>query len=178
MTSEQWQVIITDANLKWQPMTFPIKDMLLSEGIQDDKVAICDAYNYPILLLNSLEGSTYSNLEQAQKNLYLNKIYKEAQKVESALNKQLRTKEQNLYIELSYSHLPILQSDKQIETKISTEMINTIILLNEKLKYRAIDYDAALNTLTQIYEIPTDRAILLLSKPNTDTIVENLQPKV
>ena len=40
------------------------------------------------------------------------------------------------------------------------------------MKFGAIDYDAALNTLTQVYEISQDKAVLLLSKPKN--ITQNL----
>ena len=78
LSKEQYQVIITNANLKWQPMTFPTKDLMLFEEIEDDVRAIADNFDYPMYLLGFKEGSTYSNVGEAKKSLYQDTIIPEA----------------------------------------------------------------------------------------------------
>ena len=78
----QSPVIITDKNLKWQQMSFNVKDLMLFEGISNNVKRIAEAYNYPYELLNT-ENIAYSNKAEAKREHYqsniipLSKIYAE-----------------------------------------------------------------------------------------------------
>jgi hypothetical protein len=67
---DQYQVIITNANLKWQPMTFSTKDLMLMEELEDSTRAIADNLDYPMYLLGFKEGSTFSNVGE-QRNRFI-----------------------------------------------------------------------------------------------------------
>ena len=75
------KVIITDASVKWQPMSYSVKDLMLFEGIKSNMCSIADAYNYPFELLANDKGSTFSNRDAAMKALYQDKVIPVANKV-------------------------------------------------------------------------------------------------
>ena len=64
VTRGQLQVIISNAGLKWQSMTFPTKDLMLFEEIEDDVRQIADNYDYPMHLLGFKGGTTFSNMNE------------------------------------------------------------------------------------------------------------------
>lgn len=84
LATGQWKVIVTDADMKWQPMTMSVKDLQLFEGMQKNEQAICDVFNYPYELLSDTRGVTYANKREAEKSMYedfvipMSRIYAEA----------------------------------------------------------------------------------------------------
>lgn len=79
ITKDKFQAIITNANLRWQSMTFPTKDLLLFEEIEDDTRQIADSLDYPNFLLGFKNGSTFNNVNEAKKALYQDAIIPEAE---------------------------------------------------------------------------------------------------
>jgi len=57
----QKRKIITNSSLKWQPMTFPIKDLMLLECIESDFQTICAAYGADRDIFPSTKGATFEN---------------------------------------------------------------------------------------------------------------------
>ena len=55
------KVVITEAKLKWLPLTFNVKDLMLYEGIDKNIQLIASAFGYPYELLGVLPGSTFNS---------------------------------------------------------------------------------------------------------------------
>lgn len=147
LSKTQSQVIITNANLRWQSMTFPTKDLMLFEEIEDDVRQICDTYNYPMYLLGFKAGTTYSNMGEANKSLYQDAIIPEAEGWAEAFTNYFELDKSGLEIKVFYDHLGIFQqSEKEkadaLTAKVTANMPlleKNIITLNQFLT--AIDYD-------------------------------------
>lgn len=119
MSREQYQVIITNASLKWQPMTFPTRDLMLFEEIMDDTRQIADCYDYPMYLLGFKEGSTFSNVMEAKKSLYQDAILPESETFSSALSTFFKLPD-GIRLQATYDHLEIFQRSRKDEAIVLT----------------------------------------------------------
>jgi HK97 family phage portal protein len=74
LSERQAKIIISDADLGWQQMSFNVKDLMLFEGIRSNIERIADAFNYPFELLSNQKGTTFANRAEAIKYLYQDNI--------------------------------------------------------------------------------------------------------
>ena len=140
--SNQFQTIITDASLRWNPMTFPTKDLMLFEEIDADFEVILDFYGMDQNIFTKSQGSTFENKRQGLKDTYQNTIIPEADSFAQDLTKFLGLKNERLI--LDYSHLPVFQEDIREESVAANNMTRSVIdLLNQNL----ISEDEARNIL-------------------------------
>lgn len=58
------RIAILDAGLEFQSISMPLKDAQFVEGMKYDKTDIAMLYNIPMHMVNELERSTHSNIEQ------------------------------------------------------------------------------------------------------------------
>lgn len=123
LSSEQWQVIVTNASLKWQAMSFPTKDLMLFEEIMDDTRQIADAYDYPMYLLGFKEGSTFSNVAEAKKTLYQDAIIPESNSFAEAFTRFFELPD-GIRLAVSFDHLEIFQRSRK-------DIADAIRLLNQ-----------------------------------------------
>jgi phage portal protein BeeE len=111
LSKNQDQVIVTNAALNWQSMTYPTRELMLHEsyykGIQD----ICNAYDFPYELTPYSERKNLANVDSFDTILYQNAIIPEANAIDEQLTLQLDP--ENVKIEHDYSHLPALQPDEK-----------------------------------------------------------------
>ncbi len=70
LSARQAKVIITNASMKWQAISFNVKDLMLFEGIEKNIQRIADAMDYPYELLGTVNGVTYENKLEAKRFLY------------------------------------------------------------------------------------------------------------
>lgn len=70
----QAKIIITNASLKWQPISYNVDDLKLFDGMDQNIQFICDAFDYPYHLLSSQDGTTYENQKESRKSYYENSI--------------------------------------------------------------------------------------------------------
>ena len=110
--SDQDNIIITEANLKWQQMGVNPDRLGLFEEIEKDFDKILDAFGIPPEMFASKEGSTFENQKQAEKGLYLRTIIPEANERAAALTARLLGGTSDRVI-ADFSHLPIFQDDLQ-----------------------------------------------------------------
>ncbi|WP_430897649.1 MULTISPECIES: phage portal protein [unclassified Paraflavitalea] len=135
----QWQVILTDASLKWQQMGYPTKDLMLFEEIEDDIMRICDQYNFPSPLINSAQGPSVSNTKEFKQQVYQDAIIPEAKSLYQQLSEFFQLDQFGLVLTKDYSKLTVLQNNKKEEAESRKT-------LNEALKF---EWDAGLITLNQ-----------------------------
>ena len=74
LRAKQRKIIITDAAVKWQQMSFNVEQLKLFEGMDFNIQRISDALDYPYELLSSGKGTTYSNKQESKKLLYQDTI--------------------------------------------------------------------------------------------------------
>lgn len=152
---------ITDANMGFESASLPVKDMEFNEGIRQDKITLCDAYNFPILLLNELEGSTYSNLEIADRNLYTKKIIPIWELISKSITNEFLDVG---YVDFYTGDIEALKKDEKTEAE--TNKLNTELVINLNAT-PTMDYDTKVNTLVLLADVSEDVAKEVITPDNT-----------
>jgi len=132
LNKEQSQVIITSASLTWQSMTFPTKDLMLFEEIEDDVRQICDNYTYPMHLLGFKAGTTFSNMSEAKKSLYQDAIIPESNRFAKAITSFLNTEKYGFTVSVTYDHLEVFQQSEKDKAEAFTAKVTANMPLLEK----------------------------------------------
>lgn len=107
----QKRVILTYASLKWTPMSYPTKELLLGETIDAGKRALMDQYGMNQNIFSSITGVTYENLKNGMVMCYQDTIQPEADKFLQALGPFIGLKE-GLRLRASYEHIPVMKENK------------------------------------------------------------------
>lgn len=108
MTIGQLQYIISKTPLKWNPMSFNVRDLMTKETIRQAIDGICDRFGYPAELMSG-KNATYENRDSAEKYLYQNNIIPFSIRRMAVYTKFFDLGRYKL--NLDYSHLPVLQED-------------------------------------------------------------------
>jgi HK97 family phage portal protein len=112
LSNEQAKIIISDADLVWQQMSFNVKDLMLFEGIKQNIESISDAFNYPFELLANQKGTTFANRGEAVKYLYQDNIIPAANLYAEKFTAFFGL--QNATIDIDFSHIEYLkQAEKE-----------------------------------------------------------------
>jgi hypothetical protein len=107
------EIMITESQVNWTPMSYPTKDLMLFEELNADKMAIIDAYGMNVNLFSNEKGSTFSNVKDSVRMVYTDTIIPETQQMYDTIAHQLGLKDQGYSIKADFSHLPVLQDDEQ-----------------------------------------------------------------
>ena len=177
---DKMKLIITNSDLKWQPMSYPTKDLMLFEEIEDDINLICGAFGVARDCFPSTKGATFENQREAYKQTYQNTIQPEADWIMRILSSQFGLTQQGMKLEAEYDWLPIMKDDELKEGQaeeaeqaaISTQ-IQYVINLNDAVKQGKIGYDQAINLLVMSEEYTMDEAKLLISQQPSGTQAQN-----
>jgi hypothetical protein len=127
---KQSSVIITDASLNWTPMSYPTKDLMLFEEIDNNKRIIIDAYGLNENIFSRMQGSTYENMREGEKIAYQDTIIPEAEDYARGLSEFLGLTQKGEWLELCYDHLPILQEDEGKKAEVMTKKAAAISSLS------------------------------------------------
>lgn len=117
---EQKKVIISPTPLAWSPMSYPTKDLMLFEEIEEDFGTICAEFGMERDLFPTVKGATFENKNQAIKSTYQNTIQPEADLFMRKLSKDFGLEDAGFELVADYSYLPVMQEDKLKEEQ--TEM--------------------------------------------------------
>lgn len=115
ITGQDYQIIITDAHLKWQAMSHKTSELMLFEEIEDDINRIVDAYDWERDLLSREKGSTFTNKKEAVKYVYESSIIPESESRLSQFASELLPKE--LILKADFAHLYIFQQDEKLHAE-------------------------------------------------------------
>lgn len=107
----QMKTIITNSPLTYTPMSYPTRELMLSEQIDDNGMTILDALG---VNRNLFSGSTYENLKHGLISTHNDTIVPDADGFTQNLSKFIGVPE-GYRLVLDYSHLPYLQADKTQE---------------------------------------------------------------
>lgn len=122
MTGQEWQIIISESNLEWQPMTMSVRDLMIIELEASAVMKLCDSYGYPYRLLAQEKSASYNDVSEFRKDFYSDTIIPA-----SGSRWEQRTSallaDTGLFFKCDYSNLPALQEDKQkAATALKTQM--------------------------------------------------------
>lgn len=118
------RIIIASANLRWQPMTFNVKDLMLHEQHASCIKDICAMYGFPHRLLTISEGATYNNQTEDKQSAYTDCIIPNSTARMEQWNIGLNTLDDGVCLKQTYDHLPILQGTKLDRGRGMTAMNN------------------------------------------------------
>jgi hypothetical protein len=113
ISSDQWNIIITSAALKWYSIAQPLKDLMLPEFEEQTAKKICAIFDVPFELFPFSKDSSFGNggsRKQAFLELYQNYIIPTSKGDAKLLTKEL-CKGTGLTITMDYSDIPALQGD-------------------------------------------------------------------
>lgn len=111
------ELLITESQVNWTPMSYPTRDLMLFEELTADKLAIIDAYGMNANLFSSERGSTFSNVRDSIRMVYTDTIIPETQQMYDSMASQMGLDAQGYTIMADFSHLPVLQDDEQMKAQ-------------------------------------------------------------
>lgn len=112
LDSQNGHVAITEAALKWVPMTFDVQQLMLFEGLEDSFSQICAAYGHKRDIYPSTKGATFENQKQAEVGTYQTTMQPLGQKLLNQLAQRFQLKDKDQYLEPSWEHMPMMQEDE------------------------------------------------------------------
>lgn len=113
IVGQPFQVIITEAGLKWQQIGYPTKDLMLFEEIEDSVNQLCDVFGWPVELMSRTKGVTFDNKDQAYRSVYRDTIIPESESRMEQLTEALVPKDANLIITRDFTEVEVLQDSAQ-----------------------------------------------------------------
>lgn len=105
------EIIISENDVKWTPMSYPTKDLMLFDELKADKLAVIDAYGLNYYIFSNESGSTYSNVNYGERLAYTNTIIPESDKIYNNISEQLGLDKEGLRLKAHFDHVPVLQND-------------------------------------------------------------------
>jgi phage portal protein BeeE len=120
------ELIITEAQVDWKPMSFPTRDLMLFEEMTADKLAIIDAYGLNSNLFSSEQGSTFTNVRDSIRMVYTDTIIPETQQMYDAICQQWGLSDQGYYLEADFGHLKVLQEDEERMARVQSTKADTL----------------------------------------------------
>jgi len=140
ISDKQRKIIMTSASLKWNPMSYPTKDMMLFEEIDEDTREIIDAYGLNEALFSLGKGTTFDNQKEGEKSAYQDTIIPEGDDLAFGLSRKFGLEEKGERLEMSFDHVASLQGDQQTESSIIVNKANAIqTLINAGYSRTEID---------------------------------------
>ena len=112
---KQWNVIVTEAAIKYQQVGANMRDMMFFEEVEDDIMRICDTFTFPSALISSPRGPNVSNTKEFNQQLYNDGVIPESLSIYGQFNEMLNLNQYNLKLERDFSKLTVLQKDKKQE---------------------------------------------------------------
>lgn len=144
------EVIITESDVQWNPMSYPTKDLMLFEELTADKMAIIDAYGLNAYLFSQEKGATFTNVKEGIRMAYQDTIIPETQQMYDSIAQQIGLTEEGITLHADFSHIPSLQEDENLKAnsmKIKAEAIEKIIQAGVALTEEEIREISGLNDM-------------------------------
>lgn len=142
------ELIITESDVNWQPMSFPTKDLMLFEELTEDKIAIIDAFGLNYNIFAQVKGSTFANVRDGMRLTYSETIIPETQQMYDSLTEQFGLDKEGLRLFADFSHIAVMQPDENLKADALTkraDALNKIILagvvLSDEEKKIILDLD-------------------------------------
>jgi hypothetical protein len=119
------ELIITESNVNWQPMSYPTRDLMLFEELTEDKLALIDAFGLNYNLFSSEKGATFTNVRDSIRMAYTDTIIPETQQIYDSLMAQWGLQQEGYHLEANFDHLPVLQDDASQKATAEKTKVDT-----------------------------------------------------
>jgi hypothetical protein len=124
-------ISVTNTPMKWVPINMPVKDLMLFEEIDEDFNRIIDAYGLNRHIFSVTKGSTFDNVKNGLIQAFQDTVIPLMEDWANSLSNEWGLTEKKERLIFDYSHVPVLQSDKEKQSKIvKTQAEAYQILLN------------------------------------------------
>lgn len=127
----QSKVMVTSSSLKWTPMVYPTKDLMLFEEITSDLRIILDAYGLNEYLFSKETGTSYNNLLEGKRMAYQDAIIPYADDFSYKLSQYLGLDKVNEFVTIDYSHIEALQKSQKEQSEILKNKAEATRILSE-----------------------------------------------
>lgn len=127
------EIIISENEVKWTPMGFKTKDLMLFEELKADKLAIIDAFGLNYYIFSNEDGSTYSNVNYGERLAYTNTIIPESKHIYDNITEQLGLDKEGLRLTATFDHIPVLQNDILQDAQAINYRTDALIKMQETL---------------------------------------------
>jgi len=150
LKDRQGKVIITDAALQWQQMSYNVKDLMLFEGLEENIKQIADAFYYPYELLGNTKGVTYANKKEAKKWHYQDAIIPISTLYGEKLTEFFQL--QNDFISADFSDIEVLKESESDKAETKKKFAEAYGLLFDKGIISKAEYRLNMGFDEQIYK--------------------------
>lgn len=106
------ELIITEADVNWQPMSYPTKDLMLFEELTADKMALVDIFGLNSYVFSQEKGATFTNVKEGLKMAYTDTIIPETKQMYDNISEQLGLIAEGFKLCADFSHIPVMQVDE------------------------------------------------------------------
>jgi len=155
----QSHTVVSTATLTASKMSYPTKDLMLFEEIEDDFNAICGAYGMDRDIFPSTKGATFENKEKGERATYQNTIQTCAKTYADFISQLTGVESEGKYFVIEYDHLPIMKENEleeanedKVEGETSAMFVDTLIKLNLAVANKSISRESAIIILVNEYE--------------------------
>ena len=125
------ELIITEADVNWQPMSFPTKDLMLYEELTADKLAIVDIYGLNSYIFSQEKGATFSNVKEGLKMAYTDTIIPNTEAMYDGISEQIGLMDEGLKLCPDFSHVAVLQQDDNLSAQALHTRAGALIKIQE-----------------------------------------------
>lgn len=125
LTLGQLQHVISKMPLKWNPMSFNLRDLMTKETVRQGIDGICDRLGFPAELMSG-KNATYENRSSAEKFLYQTVVIPFSLRRMAKYNEFFNLEDITLYMD--FDHLPILKEDILKEGQSSEAESNGLLV--------------------------------------------------
>lgn len=149
LDSTNSHVMVTGNSMKWVPMTFDVKQLMLYEGFEDSFGLICGEYGIDRDVFPSIKGATNENKEMGLKATIQNTLQPLGTKLCNVIAQRLGVTEAGETLEATFEHMPVMkedqlkmeQSEKTKVEKLSILKADGIISEEQYAKLANVEYD-------------------------------------
>lgn len=110
-------IIISEKPVTWTAMSYPTKDLMLFEEVDQNFKIIIDHYGLNDNIFSRDKASTFSNYTQGLKAAYQDCIIPFGEDIALSFTKKFGMDVNNNWLELDYSHLEILKEDDKAQSE-------------------------------------------------------------
>lgn len=118
LSDDQMQVFISSAPVRWQPMSYPTKELMLFEEVDANLKRIIDMYGLNENIFSKEKASTFNNVLESERIIYQDTIIPESWDDARALSDYLGITEKGEFLMLDYTHLQALKDDEKKKAEI------------------------------------------------------------
>ena len=138
LDAQNGHVLMTEASMKWVPMTFDVKQLMLFEGLEDAFAQIIAAYGHDRDIYPSVKSATFENKKQGLINTYQNTMIPLGCKMLEPIAEIFGLQDKDQYLEPSWEHLPVMQED---EEKKAAALSNNVTAYSKMLADGVISHE-------------------------------------